>query len=69
MNVPSVLDNLGEDDEAPSSQHPVEVTAEQLADEEWGPVKEKGKKGKKGKDKKGKVQDDEDEEPGTSFDM
>ncbi|KAF8883402.1 hypothetical protein BD779DRAFT_1801969 [Infundibulicybe gibba] len=27
----------------------VEVTAEDLADEEWGPVKEKGKKGKKGK--------------------
>jgi translation initiation factor 5B len=39
----------------------VEVTAEDLADEEWGPVKEKGKKGKKGK-KKGKEADvDEDE--------
>jgi translation initiation factor 5B len=32
----------------------VEVTAEELADEEWGTVKEKGKKGKKGKGKKGK---------------
>ena len=37
------------------------MTADELADEEWGPVKEKGKKGKKGK-KKGKAQDDEDEE-------
>ncbi|CDO74198.1 hypothetical protein BN946_scf185043.g250 [Trametes cinnabarina] len=44
-------------------QKPVQVTAEELADEEWGPVKEKGKKGKKGK-KKGKAQDeDEDEKP------
>lgn len=41
---------------------PVQMTAEELADEEWGPVKEKGKKGKK-KGKKGKAQeDDEDEE-------
>ncbi|KAI0676694.1 hypothetical protein C8Q78DRAFT_1141729 [Trametes maxima] len=40
---------------------PVQMTAEELADEEWGPVKEKGKKGKKGK-KKGKAQDDEDDE-------
>lgn len=37
------------------------MTADELADEEWGPVKEKGKKGKKGK-KKGKAQDDEEEE-------
>lgn len=45
----------------------MEVTADDLADEEWGPVK--GKKGKKGKGKKGKAaQDDEDEDaaPGTS---
>lgn len=41
---------------------PVEMTAEELADEEWGPVKEKGKKGKKGKGKKGKAVDDEDED-------
>ena len=40
----------------------MEMTAEDLADEEWGPVKEKGKKGKKGKGKKGKAQADEDEE-------
>lgn len=42
------------------------MTAEDLADEEWGPVKEKGKKGKKGKGGKGKVQQDEDdaEKPG-----
>lgn len=31
---------------------PIEVTAEDLADEEWGPVKDK--KGKKGKGKKAK---------------
>jgi translation initiation factor 5B len=47
---------------------PVEVTAEDLADEEWGPVKEKGKKAKKGKGKKGKAQDESDNEEqlGTS---
>jgi translation initiation factor 5B len=39
------------------AKKPVEVTAEELADEEWGPVKEK--KGKKGK--KGKKVDEEDE--------
>ena len=39
------------------------MTADELADEEWGPVKEKGKKGKKGK-KKGKTEDEEDEMPG-----
>ncbi|OSD01712.1 hypothetical protein PYCCODRAFT_1452538 [Trametes coccinea BRFM310] len=42
-------------------QKPVQMTAEELADEEWGPVKDKGKKGKKGK-KKGKAQDDDEEE-------
>ena len=35
------------DDETP--KEPVQVTADDLADEEFGPVKEKGKKGKKGK--------------------
>ncbi|KAI0299753.1 hypothetical protein B0F90DRAFT_1810587 [Multifurca ochricompacta] len=35
----------------------VEVTPDDLADEEWGPVKEKGKKGKKGEGKKGKAED------------
>lgn len=36
------------------SKAPVQVTADDLADEEWGPVKEKkgGKKGKKGKKEK-----------------
>ena len=46
----------------------VEMTAEELADEEWGPAKDKGK-GKKGKGKKAKQKgDDEDEEAkdGTS---
>lgn len=40
---------------------PTMMTAEELADEEWGPVKEKGgkkKKGKKGKD----IADDEKED-------
>ncbi|KJA21714.1 hypothetical protein HYPSUDRAFT_140306 [Hypholoma sublateritium FD-334 SS-4] len=55
------------DDEVPAeateSKNPVEVTAEDLADEEWGPVKDKKKKDKKGKGKKGKQQDgNEDEE-------
>ncbi|KAF8169499.1 hypothetical protein BJ912DRAFT_933806 [Pholiota molesta] len=47
--------------EAIESKKPVEVTAEDLADEEWGPVKEK-KKDKKGKSKKGKQLQDEGEE-------
>ena len=49
-----------EEDEAPieasatpaedvESKKPVEMTAEELADEEWGSAKSKGKKGKKGK--------------------
>jgi translation initiation factor 5B len=37
----------------------VMVTPDDLADEEWGPVKEKGKKGKKGKDKKNKAEDED----------
>jgi hypothetical protein len=44
----------------------VEVTAEDLADEEWGPVKEKKKKEKKGQAKKSKQQDDEEEKEKTS---
>jgi hypothetical protein len=47
--------------EAIEAKKPVEVTAEDLADEEWGPVKEK-KKDKKGKSKKGKQLQDEGEE-------
>ena len=42
------------------SKNPVEMTAEDLADEEWGPLK--GKKGKKAKGKKGKTVQDEDDE-------
>jgi translation initiation factor 5B len=58
----------GEDGEAAPSKAPVEVTAEDLADEEWGPVKEKkGKKGKKGK-KAAKEEADEDEDkPAGTF--
>ncbi|KAJ7283275.1 hypothetical protein C8J57DRAFT_1432470 [Mycena rebaudengoi] len=53
----------GSDGEAAAaSKKPVEVTAEDLADEEWGPVKEKAKKGKKGKAKKGKVQEESEDE-------
>ncbi|KAK7471227.1 eukaryotic translation initiation factor 5B [Stygiomarasmius scandens] len=52
----------GVDGEAHDDKKPVEVTAEDLADEEWGPVKEKGKKGKKGKAKKGKAQQAEEAE-------
>ncbi|KAI0092481.1 hypothetical protein BDY19DRAFT_990199 [Irpex rosettiformis] len=60
----ATLDDQPEDlgEAAPSpSKAPIEVTAEDLADEEWGPVK--GKRGKKGAAKKGKaVQNDEEEE-------
>ncbi|KAJ7590596.1 hypothetical protein C8J56DRAFT_1013560 [Mycena floridula] len=44
-----------------ASKGPIQVTAEDLADEEWGPVKEK-KKGKKGKGKKSKDKEDSDQE-------
>lgn len=55
------VDDLPEEvDVPPPSKQAIEVTAEDLADEEWGPVKEK-KKDKKGK-KKGKVAVDEEEE-------
>ncbi|KAI0260503.1 hypothetical protein BC834DRAFT_900115 [Gloeopeniophorella convolvens] len=37
----------------------VEMTPDDLADEEWGPLKEKGKKGKKGKGNKSKADDDD----------
>ncbi|QRV72399.1 Elongation factor Tu GTP binding domain [Ceratobasidium sp. AG-Ba] len=40
----------------------VQMTAEELADEEWGPVKTKKEKGKKGKKKGGKAAKDDDEE-------
>jgi translation initiation factor 5B len=36
----------------------VAITPEDLADEEWGSVEEKGKKGKKGKGKKSKADDE-----------
>ncbi|KAI0253045.1 hypothetical protein BJV78DRAFT_1281146 [Lactifluus subvellereus] len=44
----------------------VEVTPDDLADEEWGPVKEKGKKGKKGKGKKVIAEDDDESAPPAS---
>ncbi|PPQ81088.1 hypothetical protein CVT25_014551 [Psilocybe cyanescens] len=56
------VDELEDGPENAQSKKPIEVTAEDLADEEWGPVKEKKKKDKKGKGKKGKQQDDEEEE-------
>ncbi|KDQ65102.1 hypothetical protein JAAARDRAFT_117006 [Jaapia argillacea MUCL 33604] len=50
-------------DAVAATKAPKEVTAEELADEEWGPIKAKGgKKGKKGKGKKGAAQEEEDEE-------
>ena len=53
-NKKATVDDQAEDldgEAAPApSKAPVEVTAEDLADEEWGPVK--GKKGKKGKGEK-----------------
>ncbi|KAI0938949.1 hypothetical protein AcV5_000495 [Taiwanofungus camphoratus] len=50
-------------------QKPAQMTAEELADEEWGPVKEKGKKGKKGKAKKSKAQEqDEEDKPAPTQD-
>lgn len=53
--------------EVGAAKQPVEVTAEDLADDEWGPVKDKSKKAKKGKGKKEKVQDESDneEKPGA----
>lgn len=42
--------------ETKDAKEPVEMTPDDLADEEWGPAKAKGKKGKKGKAGKGKVQ-------------
>jgi len=51
------------------SKKPVEVTAEDLAEEEWGPAKEKKKKDKKGKGKKDEDIEEEEvkvvEEKGT----
>lgn len=61
--IDPVEDELAFDgEEKAPSKGPVEMTAEELADEEWGAVT-KEKKGKKAKGKKGKVQ--EDEEDGT----
>jgi translation initiation factor 5B len=37
----------------------ISVTPDDLADQEWGPVKEKGKKGKKGKGKEVKAADED----------
>lgn len=52
-----------DDTEPPISKKPVEVTADDLADEEWGPVK--GKTGKKEKGKKGGKAAAEEEEEDT----
>jgi translation initiation factor 5B len=44
------------------------VTAEDLADEEWGPVKEKkGKKGKKGKKAAKEDADEDEDKPAGTF--
>jgi len=52
---------LDEEPAAIVEKAPVEMTADDLADDEWGPSKDKGKKGKKGKGKKGKAQNEEEE--------
>lgn len=61
---PVDLDDVEENEEAEAKKQPVEMTAEELADEEWGPIKDKGKgkKGKKGKAAKGKPTEDEEPE-------
>ncbi|KAH6915473.1 hypothetical protein BKA70DRAFT_1420426 [Coprinopsis sp. MPI-PUGE-AT-0042] len=55
----------GAEETAAASKAPVEVTADDLMDDEWGPVKEKkGKKDKKGKSKKNsKVDENGEDEP------
>ncbi|KAG9317065.1 hypothetical protein JVU11DRAFT_1252 [Chiua virens] len=53
---------LYEEPVAVMEKAPVEMTADDLADEEWGPSKDNGNKSKKGKGKKGKAQNEEDEE-------
>lgn len=52
---------------ANTSKGPIEVTADDLADEEWGPVKEKKNKDKKGKGKKSKGKDEGEEKDGRLF--
>lgn len=52
---------LDEEPAAVVEKASVEMTAEDLADEEWGPSKDKGKKGKKGNEKKGKAQNKDEE--------
>jgi translation initiation factor 5B len=44
-----------------AAKKPLEVTAEDMTDEDWGPVK--GKKGKKGKGKNVKAEVENDEQP------
>jgi translation initiation factor 5B len=50
------------------AKKPVEMTADDLADEEWGPVKDKKKpkKDKKKDKKKGKAQDEDEDEDGEA---
>jgi translation initiation factor 5B len=58
------LDLPDDDDAKPVSKAPVEVTADDLADEEWGPVKEKGGKKKKGKGKNAATEETAEDESG-----
>jgi hypothetical protein len=57
-----VTQNTEADGDAAAPKQPVEVTADDLADEEWGPVKDKGRKAKSGKENKIKAQDESDNE-------
>lgn len=61
VDVDRVTPNAEVDGEGVTLKKPVEVTAEDLADDEWGPVRDKDKR-KKGKGKKGKAQDEIDDE-------
>ena len=56
-------DNVSTPQPIDAPKGPIEMTPDDLADEEWGPVGEKGKKGKKAKGKKAKG--DEDDETST----
>ncbi|KAF8351085.1 hypothetical protein F5887DRAFT_192920 [Amanita rubescens] len=54
-----VEDTVAADGVDSGTKSAVQATADDLADEEWGPIKEKKKKDKKKKDRKEKAQEDQ----------
>ena len=56
---PAVEDSVPAPQPVNVPKGPIEMTAEDLADEEWGPVGEQAKKGKKAKGKKAKADGDD----------